>query len=156
VGVEMQNSYAVRAIFWGGLLTGVLDLTAAFVIFGLQGARPFRILQHIASGLLGPASFAGGWNTAALGLFLHFLIAYVAAVVYYAASRELIFLTKQAVLFGMLYGAVIHVFMTFVVLPLSAIRKVPFSFSGFFVVLVVHMFFVGPPISLAVRHYSNR
>jgi len=33
-----------------------------------------RILQAIASGLLGPDAFTGGWSIAALGLALHFLI----------------------------------------------------------------------------------
>ena len=31
------------AIFWGGLLAGVLDLTQAFIGFSLMGSTPFRI-----------------------------------------------------------------------------------------------------------------
>jgi hypothetical protein len=59
---------AFAAIFWGGLLAGVFDITQAFVGFGLLGARPFRILQHIAGGILGARSMEMGWMSAALGL----------------------------------------------------------------------------------------
>ena len=69
---------AGRALLYGTLAVGVLDLLDAFVFFGLRsGVQPIRILQSIAAGLLGRASFTGGWPTAALGLVLHFFIAFV-------------------------------------------------------------------------------
>ncbi len=49
-----------------------------------------RILQSIASGLLGASAFQGGPQTAALGALLHFFIALVAAAVYYAAGLSLL------------------------------------------------------------------
>ncbi|MCU1262873.1 MAG: hypothetical protein JWO80_5758, partial [Bryobacterales bacterium] len=54
-------------ILWGGLIAGILDITDALVFFGLRGAKPIRILQSIAAGLLGPKAFKGGVGTAALG-----------------------------------------------------------------------------------------
>jgi len=111
----------LAAIVWGGLLAGGLDITAAFVIYGVRGASPVRILQSIASGLLGAAAFQGGRETAALGALLHFLIALVAAAVYYAASRKLGVLLGRPVVSGLLYGVAVYVFMNFVVLPLSAV-----------------------------------
>src|SRR6516162_7211363 len=95
---------AFLAIFWAGLACGVGDITQAFVAFGLMGTSPIRILQHIASGLLGPKSFQGGMKTAVLGAFLHFVVAFGAAAVYYVASRRLAFMTTRAVLSGLLYG----------------------------------------------------
>ncbi len=71
-----------------------LDITAAFVNSGLRGVRPIRILQAIASGLLGAGSYKGGFATATLGLVLHFVIAFGATAVYYAASRKLTFLVR--------------------------------------------------------------
>ncbi|HWP42306.1 MAG TPA: hypothetical protein VNO14_03655 [Blastocatellia bacterium] len=68
-----EGSRAYRAILLAGLSAGVLDLTAALVNAGLQGATPVRVLQYIASGLLGPDSFRGGLGTALLGAGLHFL-----------------------------------------------------------------------------------
>jgi hypothetical protein len=90
-----------------------------------------------------------------LGLGLHFLIAFSAAVVYYAASRTLTFLTRRAVLWGFLYGIAVYMFMSWVVVPLSAFpkSKAPFSFVALTLNLLTHMFCVGLPIALAVRHY---
>ena len=80
---------ASRALLYGTLAVGVLDLLDAFVFFGLRsGVRPIRILHSIAAGLLGRASFAGGWRTATLGLALHFFIAFVIVLVFMMASRR--------------------------------------------------------------------
>jgi hypothetical protein len=87
-----------RALLFGTLAVGVLDLLDAFVFFGLRsGVRPIRILHSIASGLLGRASFAGGWRTATLGLALHFFIAFVIVLVFMMASRPLPWLRRHAV-----------------------------------------------------------
>src|SRR5260370_33407301 len=64
------------AIFWGGLLAGIFDITQALIGFGLLGAKPFRILQHIAGGVFGARSMQMGWTSAALGLVFHFTIAF--------------------------------------------------------------------------------
>ncbi|HXG64441.1 MAG TPA: hypothetical protein VNO70_04995, partial [Blastocatellia bacterium] len=108
------------------------------------------------SGLLGADSYRGGPATAALGAVLHFLIAFVAAAVYYAASRKLKFLARQALVCGPLYGIAVYLFMNQIVLPLSAFpHQRAFSLSSFVTGLVIHMLFVGLPIALAVRRYSK-
>jgi uncharacterized membrane protein YagU involved in acid resistance len=136
-----------------GLTCGVLDITCTLTLSRLNGIAPMRLLQTVASGLLGPKSFTGGASTAALGLAIHFLIAFTAGGVYYAASRELGVLNEHAVLSGLLYGIAVHLFMSFVVLPLSTLKR-PFSSKAFATQLVVHMLFVGLPISLVVRHFA--
>jgi uncharacterized membrane protein YagU involved in acid resistance len=77
----------------------------------------------------------------------------VAAAAYYIASRKLGVLIEYAVLCGLLYGIAVHLFMSFIVLPLSSLRR-PFSGKFFATQLVIHMFFVGLPISLVVRHFA--
>lgn len=52
------------AILLGGLACGVLDITAGIVVYGFFGVKPLRLLQGIASGLLGPGAFTGGIQTA--------------------------------------------------------------------------------------------
>jgi hypothetical protein len=136
-----------------GLTCGVLDIACTLTLSKLNGIGPMRLLQTVASGLLGPKSFAGGGRTAALGLGFHFLIALTAAGVYYTASRKLGALSEHAVLCGLLYGVAVHLFMSFVVLPLSALKR-PFSIKAFATQLVVHMLFVGLPIALVVRHFA--
>lgn len=151
----LEESKVYRAILLAGLSAGVLDLTAALVNSGLRGVKPTRVLQFIASGLLGPDSFKGGAGTAALGVGLHFLIAFVAAAVYYAASRKLNFLVEQAIVGGLLYGVSVYLFMNLIVLPLSSVNKAPFSVASLVTGLIIHMLFVGLPISLAIRWYSK-
>ncbi len=143
------------AVVAGGLSAGVLDIAAAFAVYGLRGASPLRILQSISSGLFGMAAFDGGASTAALGLVLHFSIALVAALLYYLASRRVEFLVRRPLLSGALYGIAVYVFMNFVVVPLSAVPKRPFSPGLAGVIVVVHMVCVGIPIALAVRRYGG-
>jgi hypothetical protein len=150
----MDRSRPVRTIVCAGLLAGALDITAASVVYGLRGARPVRILQSIASGLMGAAAFQGGAATAALGAGLHFLIALVAAAVYYGASRKLGILVRRPVVSGLLYGVAVYLFMNLVVLPLSAVAKRPFAPRMAAVIVVVHMLCVGLPIALVVRRFS--
>src|SRR5436305_6246212 len=126
VPATSTSSNAFLAIFWGGLACGVFDITQACIAYGIQNhLAPPRIFQSVASGLLGPKSFQGGAKTAALGLFLHFLIAFIWAVIYYVASRQIAFLTERPVIAGLLYGEFVWVMMTLVVLPLSAVHRWP-------------------------------
>lgn len=148
---------AFKAIFWGGLACGVLDITSALVGYGLRGVKPIRILQSVASGLVGSAAFQGGVPTAVLGTALHFLIAFSAAAVYYVASRKLAFMRERPVLAGLLYGEAVFLFMHFVVIPLSAVHAAPWSWSVASMVAgpLGHPFFVGLPIALAIRRYAS-
>jgi hypothetical protein len=86
---------------------------------------------------------------------LHFLVAFGAATVYYTVSRSLPVLLDHALLCGIAYGAAVHLFMTFVVIPLSAIGSRPFVLKSFAAFLLVSMVVVGPSISLTVRRFSR-
>jgi hypothetical protein len=151
--VPIKKSSAIPAIFWGGLTAGILDITAAFVTWAPKGISPVRILQGIARGALGPSAFQGGWKTAALGLAVHFLVAYTATTVFYLASRKIEFLTRQAVVSGALYGVAVYLFMYFVVMPLASLKPL-LTPSAIVVAVLTHIFCVGLPISLMVRRYS--
>ncbi len=152
---SLQKPNALMGILWGGLACGVLDITAALVVYGYLGAKPIPLLQGIAAGLLGPRAFEGGLATAALGLLCHFVIAFGAATVYFAMSRGVRFLIDHAVLSGVLYGVAVYFFMNRIVVPLSAARKFPFSFKMMVIGVVIHIFCVGLPISLSVRRFSS-
>jgi hypothetical protein len=152
----MRRNPAVFAILIGGAIAGALDITYAIVFSGFRGVPAQRVLQSVASGLLGPAAFQGGMSTAALGLCLHFFIAFSAAAVFYLASRRLPLLTRRPVLSGILYGVLIYAVMNLVVLPLSAYpRRTSFPLLVLATGLFVHMFFIGLPIALATRRASG-
>jgi uncharacterized membrane protein YagU involved in acid resistance len=151
-----QRSRAAPAIFWGGLISGVLDLIYATASVVLQGNPAIVLPQAIATGLLGMKSFQGGLPTAILGVALEFLITFVATAIYYLASRKLTFLIRRAVLWGVLYGIAIYFFMNFIVVPLSAAPKFDHTWASRASDFLVHMFLIGLPMALAVRRYSAR
>jgi hypothetical protein len=92
------------AILRGGLLCGVLDISSAIVIVLAHGSSPFHMLKGIAGALLGPAAFQGGAATAALGLAMHFGVAFTAAAVFYGLSRWFPAMVRHAILSGLLLG----------------------------------------------------
>jgi len=147
------TSRPFAAIVAGGLVVGVLDLIYAIVVYSPQ--QPILVPQTIASGVLGPQSYNDGARSAALGVALHFVIALGAAATYYLASRKLTFLLQHAVLSGCIYGALVYLFMHFIVLPLSEVPggNTPLIYK--ILEFVEHWFFVGLPIALSVRRYSN-
>jgi hypothetical protein len=145
----------VHPVITAGVLVGILDILAAFVVrYSFSRVSPVRVLQGIASGLLGPAAFAGGPATAVLGMFLHLVIAFGVAGVYYAVSRKWRFLVHHPIVSGVLYGVTVHAVMNGIVLPSSRFpigpRTPPLSFT--LVMVIVHIFFVGLPVSLTVAH----
>jgi uncharacterized membrane protein YagU involved in acid resistance len=159
VPATSTSSNAFLAIFWGGLACGVFDITQACVAWGIQNhLAPPRIFQSVASGLLGPKSFQGGAKTAALGLFLHFLIAFIWAVIYFVASRQIAFLTERPVIAGLLYGEFVWVMMNCVVVPLSAIHRWPPRFDPASIITgpILHTVLVGLPIALAVSRWAPK
>jgi hypothetical protein len=152
-GVECRDTLTlIRAIVSGGLVIGVLDLLDAFVFFWLRsGAGPMGILYSIAAGAVGrDAARTGGARTAALGLVLHFLIAFIIASIYIVASRFVPVLRRRWIICGIAYGVVAYFVMTFVVVPLSnagagriafALPVTPVLLNG----LAIHALGVGLP-----------
>ena len=137
-----------------GLIVGTLDILSAFIIALWRGSTVTRLLQFIASGLLGPQAFQGGAATAILGLALHFFIAFTLVAVFYAASRRLSFVRQHAVSAGIIYGLIVFAVMNLIVLPLSA-AKPRHSVSGDLIQIGIHMFVIGLPTSLLVRRLSG-
>jgi hypothetical protein len=145
---------AIATIFRAGLVCGVLDISAAFITWSFSGVHPFRILQGIASGLLGPQAFQGGWPSALLGAVCHFFIAFSAATVFYLVSRKWKFLGQHATFSGVSYGIAVYFVMYWMVMPLSRLHPEPFSSARTALAIVTHIFCVGLPISLTTRRYS--
>jgi hypothetical protein len=144
------------AIVLAGTAAGVLDITAAFVTSASHGYSPLKVLQSIASGALGPRSFEGGWWTGALGAAFHFLIAFLAAAIFYAASRKIGLMRQRPIVSGVLYGIAVYLFMYWVVVPLSAIGWQTYSVSSTIRAILTHIVCVGLPISLVVQRCSIR
>ena len=140
-----------QALLWGTLIVGTADILDAFIFFGLRGIRPVRILQGIASGILGRDAFSGSAATAALGAVLHYFIAFAIVCVFLAASRRLPDLARRPWLYGPLYGLVVYAVMNYVVIPLSLVTMRPKPLAVLANGLLIHMLGVGLPTALIAR-----
>ncbi len=144
----------IQAIVYGGLVVGTLDLLDAFIFFGLRGATPIRILQSIASGLLGRDAFKGGMAVGALGAFLHYFIAFAIVIVYFLAARWLPDLVARPFLYGPLYGVAAYLVMNLVVVPLSRASPAPRIWPVVLNGVLIHIVGVGLPAALFARAAS--
>lgn len=138
-------------IVYGGLAIGVLDALNAMVFFWLYiGATPLRIWQSVAAGLIGrDAAFAGELATAGLGLFLHFVIAFLVAMVYFIGTRVTDLLVNRPVISGLIYGIIVNFVMQYIVIPLSASPgDMSFRLGVFLNGMIGHALFVGLPVAL--------
>jgi uncharacterized membrane protein len=147
-------SRAIPTILQAGLLAGTLDISAALIIYARSGGQRIRLLQGIASGLLGKAAFQGGLRTALLGLLCHFLIAMSWAAIYFVVSRRVRFLIEHAVVSGVVYAVIIYLIMNHVVVPLSAIGPRPFVLSHAVLAAGILVPCMGLPIALVVRYFA--
>jgi len=160
MATSTRSSNPLLTILVAGLVAGTFDITYACLFFGLRNhVTPVRILQSVARGALGQRAFEGGLQTAALGLFFHFLIALIVASIYYFASRVIPFMIEQAVISGLLYGLCVYLVMYGIVMRLSAVHSTLYPWQYPWVVLIpnvlIHMLGIGLPIALIVRKFSR-
>ena len=143
------------AVLVGGGLAATLDILYAFYRNGISTANPLRVLQSVASGWLGKDAFTNGVAAAMLGLASHYVILLIAAGIYMITTHRLVPMQKEPLLCGGFFGALVYLFMNFVVVPFSA---VPFHLNyttiriieGF----VSHALLVGLPIAWAVKRWA--
>jgi len=148
---------AIETILGGGAIAALLDIALAMSFWWFySGASPLVILQSIAAGLLGKDSFEGGMGTVALGAFLHLFIACVMAAVYYLGCRRWPVLFRRPVYCGAIYGVILYLAMSYVVLPLSKAAPLPFIPSWFLASIASHVLLVGIPIALVARWSASR
>ena len=144
-------------VLLGGLVAGIFDIVYAFVLVGFSGNAPVRLLQSIASGLLGSEAFKGGLATGALGLALHLGITIAAAAVYFLFASKSTFVQRHYLLFGALFGILVYLAMNFVVLPLSAVPfKIKYTTLVVLQGFVSHALLVGLPIAWCIRRFAFR
>jgi hypothetical protein len=114
-----------------------------------------RLVQNIASGLLGKRSFAGGTPTVALGVLLQYFMMSIMVCVYYALSMRVPTLREKPWRCGLLYGVVLYVVMNFIVVPLSAAPKGPVVTSWIIGSIVMHLI-IGVSIAHGARWAARR
>jgi hypothetical protein len=148
-----EMTEVVRAILYGGVLCGVLDAIAATTSFKFQGVSAMRVWQSVASGALGDNAFRQGPKSAVFGLLMHLVIAFGAAGVFCLTALHVDFLLRSPVAAGVLYGIAVFLFMNLFVRRVSRVPKRPVTRTGVLSQVIIHMVFVGLPISLSAAHF---
>lgn len=135
----------LRALLYGAIAVGAIDFLYATVFVVLRGRPWYRPWQGVASAVLGPDSFAGGYRSALLGVVLHFTVATCIVGVYLLGSRWLPILRQRTLLWGLAYGLIAFFVMNLVVVPMTRIGRQPLVWSAFNVGgLLLHILLLGP------------
>ncbi len=146
----------LRAVLVGGTIAGALDILFALTFAAVNGVGPARLLQTVASGLLGEAAYSGGTAAAALGLAGHFGMSLSWAALFAAGAARLPRLVAHPVLAGAIFGFFVFLAMRLVVLPLSAFpHPVTFKPLSAGLDLLSHMFLFGVPIAVATARFTR-
>ena len=147
----MNTSYAL-AVLIGGSIAGALDIAFAISFAAYSGLAPMRLLQTVASGLLGMEAFSGGVPVAALGLALHFGMSFLWAGLFLVFASLVPSLVRYPIVSGIAFGIAVFLAMRLLVLPLSAFPyPVTFKPLATTLDLLSHALLFGVPIAWAAR-----
>jgi len=150
--LPMLNGSYFSAVLLGGAIGGALDILFAISFAAYNGFARVRLLQTVASGLLGVSAFAGGVPVAVLGLVLHFGLSFLWATVFSGLALLAPFLIRYPFVAGVGFGVAVFLVMRLVVLPLSAFPyPVTFEPLATTLDLLSHALLFGFPIALALR-----
>ena len=140
------------------LIAGTLDISDALIFYGQRGVPTKRLLQNIASALVGPSAMHGGVATAILGLAIHYTITLCWAALFLLAATRMAFLTRYAIASGLVYGGIIYIVMNFVILPLTRLPPRPHHLPATVLLnaVLALLLFQGLPIALIARHFTRR
>ena len=145
-----------------GVLTGIIDglfssLLAAFA----YGSTVSRLFQGVAATLVGSRAFDGGVATTALGVLMHFGVAFGWSAVFLFVVRrwhwirDLLASRYGVVKVAALYGPFVWIVMSLAVIP--ALMHRPPSFTvRWWIQLAGHFPFVGLPIVASIGACAPR
>ena len=136
------------AILLGGFIAGTIDIGAAALINTVSVPR---ILKAIASGILGKASFERGMEAESLGVLLQWAMSILIAAIFVVTASRVTILKRQWLAAGLAYGVAVFFVMNYVVVPLSAIGRVPHFTAARFMENLLAMLLFGVIIAFFAR-----
>jgi hypothetical protein len=139
-----------------GILTGVTDgLFSSVLSVAFYHSTVTRLFQGVASVLIGPEALTGGTRTAAIGLLMHFGVAFGWSVMFLVLAmnsawlRTLLGRRYGVVTAASVYGPFVWIAMSLAVIPLIVHRPPTFNIR-WWVQVVGHGPFVGLPIAASL------
>ncbi len=111
----------VRYAIIGGIVLGCVDILFAWLFWRDQGLTIAGVFQSIARGIYGKQAASLGSTSIAVGAFCHFFIAscMVGAWVVFVSCKPAF--NRRWILWGVLYGLLLYLFMNFVLLPMTPV-----------------------------------
>jgi hypothetical protein len=146
--MQQKNREVLSAIVFGGLIAGAIDIGAASLI---SDRNPGFIMQVIAGGLLGRASFGSGAATVILGALLQELMGVLIAAIYAVSLKSAPGLLRRWIPSGLSFGVIIFFVMNYVVVPLSALKSKPHFTSAKFAANMAAMLLFGLIVAFFAR-----
>jgi uncharacterized membrane protein YagU involved in acid resistance len=137
------------------LIAGTLDIADALIFYGFRGVPPAGLLRFIAGCLLGVSALHGWAATALLGLAIHYTITLFWSALFLLAATRFTFLTRRAILSGLIYGGLIYVLMNYLVLPLTRLPPRTHHLAPAVLIngVLALLLFMGLPIALIARRF---
>ena len=151
-------SSLVPGILVAGLIVGVLDAVAANAhAYLLRGTPPAAVWRYVASAVFGKSAGTGGPEMVVWGLLFHLTVAIGWTGLFFVAYPRIRFLSANMVVAGMAYGLFVWLMMNFVVVPLTRITMGPIRLTtGTVLMILIHLFVIGVPISYLARRYHAK
>jgi hypothetical protein len=147
--MQQRNREVLSAILLGGIIAATIDIGAASLI---SGRSPTFIMQAIAGGLLGKATFGGGLGTMILGTVLQEVMGVLIATIYVVLSKTVPSLLRRWIISGLTYGVIVFFVMNYIVVPLSVWKLAPNFTAAKFAANMAAMLLFG----LIVAFFSRR
>jgi uncharacterized membrane protein YagU involved in acid resistance len=145
-----------------GLLTGVTDgLFSSVLSVAFYHSTVTRLFQGVAATLLGPTVFDRGLSTAAIGLLMHFGVAFGWSAVFLILHdrspwlRRLVRSPNGILKVAAPYGPAVWMVMSLVVIPLL-LHRPPAITRRWWIQFFGHIPFVGLPIVWSIGRDSRR
>lgn len=145
-------------IIIAGLIAGTLDITAACIQFYIKtGKGPEPIFRYISSAIVGKEAYTGGTGIILLGLFLHYLIAFIWTILFFLLYPVIRNFSRNIIVNAFVYGLIVWSLMNLVIVPLTKITTAPIDFVKAIPGILIIIVCIGLPISiLAEKHFKTR
>ncbi|MDC7999920.1 DUF1440 domain-containing protein [Aequorivita todarodis] len=148
----MKKKLPLKRVIATALFVGTLDISAAIINFLAQGGQDItRIFRFIASGVFGQAAFESGSYIIFMGVFFHYLIAFIWTALFFYGYPKLKFQKANPYVVGIVYGLIVWAIMNLIVLPMSGIPELNQKISQKLIAISILIICVGLPISLIYR-----
>ena len=157
-----------RAILTAWLIAGTLDICGATIwsyiariAKGISNPNPLDVLNYVGKTALGKelstsTMFENGALMCAIGLIVHYLIAFTWTLIFFWAWPKFKLLQGDKVVVGLCYGVLVWAVMTLAIVPLRVMSWGPFITKNLFIGCGIIMLCIGLPISIVISNYYRK